>query len=415
MAHRFTVPTLGLAFVLAAAWPAAAAEPVDAASFNVKSTIDLKTLSAPTFVALVEPAAKQETAKTLVFYDFADTLCDLLTAEAARFTKETGIPVKHVCADGDAATQQIIAAVQAGRPAPMDVFFGPNNNMRALTAAKAIANLALVDVLPSAAHLDPEAARRSRGFTHGGTVVPFHRNQTVVAYDSATVAEPPETLAALFDYARAHQLKVAVTNPTKGGSGSGFIESAMLALSPGCAKDLYDFSLDEAAAKAVAARCMAPVVAFFKDRRALIEYTNSNENSLQTLANRTATFATVWEDDLYTLASKGMVPRTVRPFLLATGEVGDGDGFFITASTDKLEAALLFADFLMSDAVQIKKLEDTGSRTARRDLGTAGKIPATLASFLVPDAEYQQRTRPRINGLISDAAADLFVQQVIAE
>src|SRR5262249_2020174 len=125
--------------------------------------------------------------------------------------------------------------------------------------------------------------------------------------------------------------------------------------------------------------------------------------------------ATVWEDDLYTLASKGMVPKTVRPFLLATGEVGDGDGFFITASTDKLEAALLFANFLMSDAVQLKKLEDTGSRTARRDLATAGRIPDRLASFLVPDAEYQERTRPRINGLISDAAADLFVRQVIAQ
>jgi multiple sugar transport system substrate-binding protein/putative spermidine/putrescine transport system substrate-binding protein len=413
MAHPSPISAIALAIALAAA-PAVAAEPVGAASFNVKATIDLKALSQPTFVALVEPAAKAETARPLVFYDFADTLCDLMTAESARFSKETGIPVKHVCAEGDAATQQIIAAVGTGRPAPMDVFFGPNNAMRALTAAKAIANLDLVDLLPNAAHLDPEAARRSRGFTHGGTVVPFHRNQTVIAYDSAAVAAPPDTLSALFDYAKAHQLKVAVTNPTKGGSGSGFLETAMLALSPDCAKDLYDFSLDEAAAKAVAARCMAPVVAFFNDRKALIDYTGSNENSLQALANKTATFATVWEDDLYTLASKGMVPKTVRPFLLATGEVGDGDGFFITASTDKLEAALLFADFLMSDAVQIKKLEDTGSRTARRDLATAGRIPDKLAFFLVPDAEYQQRTRPRINGLISDAAADLFVEQVIA-
>ena len=51
---------------------------------DVKAAIDLKALSAPTFVALVEPAAKAETARPLVFYDFADPLCDLLPAAAAR-------------------------------------------------------------------------------------------------------------------------------------------------------------------------------------------------------------------------------------------------------------------------------------------------------------------------------------------
>ena len=111
MAHPPPISVLALAIALAVAAPATAAEPVGAASFNVTAAIDLKALSQPTFVALVEPAAEAETAGPLVFYDFADTLCDLLTAEAAR------------------------------------------------------------------------------------TVVPFHRNQTVIAYDSAAVAAPPETLA----------------------------------------------------------------------------------------------------------------------------------------------------------------------------------------------------------------------------
>jgi len=49
------------------------------------------------------------------------------------------------------------------------------------------------------------------------------------------------------------------------------------------------------------------------------------------------------------------------------------------------------------------------------DLSTGGKIPPELAQFLVPDAMYQANTRPRINGLISSAAADMFVKAVIAE
>ena len=110
-----------------------------------------------------------------------------------------------------------------------------------------------------------------------------------------------------------------------------------------------------------------------------------------------------------------MVPKTVKPMLLSTGEVGDGDGVFIVSSTKKLEAALLYANFLMSDKVQIDKLDQTGSRTARLKLVTAGKIPEKMANYLLLDAMYHQSTRPRINGLISDAAADIFVKQVIAQ
>ena len=43
-------------------------------------------------------------------------------------------------------------------------------------------------------------------------------------------------------------------------------------------------------------------------------------------------------------------------------------------STPESEAALLFANFMMGDQVQIDKMEQTGSRTARRDLVTKGKI-----------------------------------------
>ncbi len=148
---------------------------------------------------------------------------------------------------------------------------------------------------------------------------------------------------------------------------------------------------------------------------AALTFTNGNEASLQAIANDVAPMATVWEDDLYTLASKGLVQKTVRSSLLNTGEVGDGDGVFISAKTPSFEAAALFANFLMSDAVQVAKMEKTGSRTARQDLSFAGKIPAELGACLVPDAMYVANTRPRINGLISDAAADLFVKAVIAQ
>jgi ABC-type uncharacterized transport system YnjBCD substrate-binding protein len=391
-----------------AAW---AVNPVGSSSFNVQSHIDLRALTRADFYAAVTPVAKAQT--NVVFYDFADTLCELLAKEVADFSRSTGIGVKHVCVDGDVATQQLIAEKQAGKAASADVFFLPNNNVRIMTGAGLIANLPLVDLLPNARDVDPSVARESRGYRHGGTALPFHRNQTSLAYNSQFVSKPPDTFESLFDFAKSHSGKVAITTPGRGGSGSGFLETALLAFAPQCQKELYTYGISDEQAADIAARCMPPVLDYFRKIKPYVTFTNGNEASVQAVANNSAYVATVWEDDLYTLASKGLVPKTVHPILLKSGEVGDGDGLIILSTTSKLEASLLLADFLMGDKVQIDKLEQTGSRTARVSLKTAGQIPPTLAPFLLPDAMYHERTATRINGVISNAAVKIFVQQIL--
>ena len=156
-----------------------AVNPVGGSSYNVQSRIDLRGLTRANFDAVVTPVAKTET--NVVFYDFADTLCELLAKEVADWSKSTGIGVKHVCVAGDVATQQLIAEKQAGKPASADVFFLPNNNVRLMTGAGLVANLPLVDLLPNARDVDASVARESRGYLHGGTALPFHRNQTSLA------------------------------------------------------------------------------------------------------------------------------------------------------------------------------------------------------------------------------------------
>jgi len=394
--------------VYPAAW---AINPVNGGAFNVQSHIDLRALTRSNFYSMVTPVAK--TQNNLVFYDFADTLCELLTKEVADFSKTTGIGVKHVCVDGDVASQQLIAEKQAGKSASADVFFLPNNNVRLLTGAGLVANLPLVDLLPNSRDTDPSVSRESRGYLHGGTALPFHRNQTSLAYNSQFVPKPPETLDALYDFAKSHPGKVAITTPGRGGSGSGFLESVLIALAPQCKKDLYTYGLANAQAADIAARCMPATLDYFRKLKPYVTFTNGNEASVQAVANNTAYIATVWEDDLYTLASKGLVPKTVHPTLLRTGQVGDGDAMIIVSTTTKLEASLLLADFLMGDKVQIDKLEQTGSRTARIALKTRGKIPDNMAPYLLPDAMYHERTETRISSAVSDAAVKLFVAQIL--
>ena len=109
---------IGLVVVLdPSAW---AVNPVGGGGYNVQAHIDLRGLTRANFDAVVTPAAKAQS--NVVFYDFADTLCELLAKEVDEWSRSTGIGVKHVCVDGDVATQQLIAEKQAGKPASADVF-----------------------------------------------------------------------------------------------------------------------------------------------------------------------------------------------------------------------------------------------------------------------------------------------------
>jgi len=413
MKHRVAVRVLIVTLVcVLTAGQAFAISPVGSTQFNVQAHINLSELTRGNFYQKVTPIAKTE--QDLSWFGF-DGLCESQVRAVREFTQATGIVTKHTCVEGDQGVQQLLAEHQAGKPSAADVFFGPNNSMRTLTQAGVIANLPLAGLLPNAVDVEKNAALASRGFNHGGTVVPWHRNQTALAYNSSIVQNPPDTFDALLEFARQNSGKLTVTDPTKGGSGGGFLESALLNFSPDCKQDYYNFDLTKEQAESVAQRCMSPVLAYWRQLKPYVRFSTSNSDSVIALGNNTALVATVWEDELYQEASKGLIPPTVRPILLKSGEVGDGDGIFIVSSTQKLEAALLLIDFLMSEKIQVEKLESIGSRTARQQLKTAGQIPPKLAQYLVPDAMYRERTRPRINGLISDAAADIFVREIIAK
>src|SRR5262245_37524995 len=209
---------------LAAAMPAMAADPVGADQFNIKTDIDLKALTAANFYNVLVQKAQEQ--KSIVFYDFGESEKDLFAEIISRFEKKYGVTVDYHQVDGEQAVQQLIAAHSAGQPSPTDVFWMPNGQVRVANEAGIIANLPLNTMLPSAPDLNENAATISRGYQHGGVVAPFHRNQTAIGYDTRVVVpgSEPKTFADLLSFAKANPKKMAVTDPTQGGSGSGFLE-----------------------------------------------------------------------------------------------------------------------------------------------------------------------------------------------
>jgi len=163
-------------------------EPVGADALNLAAPVDLAALTTGNFEEMLLPAALEDA--KVVFYDFTESFTPLFAENLipAFEAQYPGITVDYNSVDGVQAVQQLIAAMEAGVTSPVDVFFMPNDQVRVANEAGIIANLPLNIMLPAAPDLNQMAATVSRGYTHGGVVVPFHRNQTAIGYDTRTVS-----------------------------------------------------------------------------------------------------------------------------------------------------------------------------------------------------------------------------------
>jgi len=416
MRRVFLVLALSVVLSGAAAASGQAAEPVGAADFNVRSSVDLRALTPANFAERLVPAAR--VAAPIVFYDFTESFTPLFTQQVIpRFERVTGLHVQYRQVNGEQAVQQLIAARRAGQAAPVDVFFIPNGQVRLAVESGIVANLPLNTMLPSAPDLEQNAATVARGFRHGGVVVPFHRNQTAIGYDSrfVTSAQAPRDFAGLLAYAQANPGAVAITNPARGGSGQGLLETAIVSMTPpDCQARLFDYTVDAAAAEAWAdGPCLAPVLAYFRELRPLVEFTNGNTDTLTLMGNGVVHVGSVWEDQTYDFLGRGLLPPTIRMRLLTEGQVGDGDGIMIPSGTRNLAGALLLVDFLLSNEVQLLKLEMNGSRSARTGLDIDRALRPEIVARLIPAEQYTTLSGPRITGTISSAATRRFVADIL--
>lgn len=394
-----------------------AVEPIDSDGFNTDPSFDLGTLSADNFYDVIVPLAKTE--GTLTLYDFTDSFGPLFNDHLIpEFEAKYGIKVEYVRGEGAAANQQLIAAHKAGAKAPADAYFVSSGSLPLLGGEGVVANLPLVELLPNGAALDKTIATITGGIDHGGTFLPFHRNQTDIVFDTRVVAADavPTDLDSLAAWAKANPGKFIVTSPAGGGSGNGFMQTIAFAkvTDEACRATFVKYDITAAEADAFAASdCMNPVWDYYKDILPSVEITNGNSDTLNLIANGAGAMGTAWEDMAYDFSGRGLLPPTVRQQLLSEGQVGGGDGLFFPVNGAHPASGLLMLDFLISKDVQLEKLSINGSRSARTDIDPAETFTPEQVARLIPTDQFATRAIARMPAVLNDQLSAYFVANVL--
>lgn len=371
-------------------------------------------LTPQNFEQILAPLARKE--GRLVLYNTAGNFDavwkqGLVPAFEARY----GVKVVVQNVKPGNANQQLMAVHKVGVPAPVDVYFaGSPDSYELLRAAGVVASLSLADLLPNLAAVPDAYKRETLGIdTHGSWPI-VHRNQVTLAYDSAALpaTQLPQSFEALLAWAQRHPGRLAITSPSKGGSGSGFLYSAALHFTTDadCLARLRQPGGSEAQARAWAAQaaCLQPLWAYMTQLLKVAELTNGNADTLNLLNNRQVVIGTSWEDLVQTFIEAKQLPPETRQTLLAKGLVSSGDGLIVPANARSPAAALLFVNMAFGREFQAWKLQHHASRSPRTDVDTVQAAAPTL----VPQSQLKNWSTPA-NWMMTRALILAFEERVL--
>jgi putative spermidine/putrescine transport system substrate-binding protein len=347
--------------------------------------VDLHTIDRNDFYRVVIPLAKREGSVDL--YSFAPAFPPFWkNVLIPRFEAKYGIEVHFFNTQPDLADQQLIALHSLGRAPPADVYFAPGNHMRQYRRSALAAAYNLAAILPEASAYPPDLLERA---ARDGRFIPFHFNQTALAYDRARLAETsvPRDFDSLLRWAQAHPNQFALTAPRSGGSGQGLLLAVTYRfMSAQCRITFADSWKSDADAThwVETGGCMSRAWQYLRALAKVSVLTNGNADTQNLLANKAVTIGTVWEDGAYTFLRQKLLEPTVALTVPQPGMPGSADVLFVVAGTRHPAAALLLIDFALSRPIQQWKLDEMASRTGRVDINGSARYTGPAASFMVP-------------------------------
>jgi ABC-type uncharacterized transport system YnjBCD substrate-binding protein len=190
------------------------------------------------------------------------------------------------------------------------------------------------------------AAKLALGANVDGYVMPMFNSQTVIAYNTAMVKDPPATYAALEKWVAANPKKFGYNGIKGGMSGVAFIVGWIYARAPDAdrlMKGPYDPETKKSWDQA-----LAELAAFNKN----VVLTPGNAGTLDMLNRGEIAMGPVWVDMFYTWQADGKIPPTVKLTLIGPGMPGQPMYYVVPAKAAHAKIAAEFITLATSPKVQ---------------------------------------------------------------
>ncbi|GHC61126.1 ABC transporter substrate-binding protein [Neogemmobacter tilapiae] len=277
-----------------------------------------------------------------------------------RLQAEYGITLNSVpVADAAEVVALIAAEKQVGNvdAGTVDLIWINGENFKAMKA-EGLAFCGYVETLPANALVDWTDASIAHDFgvPVEGCEVPWNRAQFAFAHDSATLAEPPQDIAALLDWIKANPGQFTYPAPPDF-TGSVFVRHVFYHAAGGPAALMGPF--DQAKYDAAAAKTWAilnEIEPFLWRQGKTYPTTVAQLNDL--FANGEVALTFNYDAAQFGQAvDAGIYPDTVRSYGLADGTIGNTNYTLIPFNSPNKAAAMVAQDVLLSWEAQLAKAD----------------------------------------------------------
>ncbi len=185
--------------------------------------------------------------------------------------------------------------------------------------------------------------------------VPYRGSKVVLAYNSATVKNPPKTLSQLLTWIQQNPGKFAYCNPSGGGSGSYFVQSVLNSYMPASVVEKLAFT-DDASLESYWSKGFSVLHKLNQYVYGGGNYPAGNTQVLSLLASGAVQMATVWSDQGTQGLRSGQLPKSIKLTDITPPFAGSPVYLGIPKYTPRSQVVLAhaFLNFILSVPQQAK-------------------------------------------------------------